>query len=100
MLLAPVARLLPFTVRDATAFVPDAARVPEPSVVLPSLNVRVPVGETVPLEGVTVTLSTVLPLAGILVTLAARAVVVLTVTGATVTINGAEVEAAKPVLPK
>ena len=67
-----MARLLPFTVREAV----DPERAADPRVVLPSVNVTVPVGAALPLAGFTVAVSTVFAEEGMLAGLAVTVVVV------------------------
>ena len=95
MVLLPTARLLPFTVRAAVAFPPDAASVTEPRIVFPMTNLTLPGGAADPLAGLTVAVKSVVPVEAIEVGLAASAVVVATIGGG-VTVTVAEpVELAK-----
>jgi hypothetical protein len=57
--LLPATRLEPFTVIDADAAGPRDASVTHPNETFPAVNVNVPVGATIPLDGFTVTINTV-----------------------------------------
>ncbi len=63
MTLAPAARLLPFMVKAAVAFEPEAVSVAEPSEVLPKVKVTLPVGAVLPDAGVSATDTCDVPLA-------------------------------------
>jgi hypothetical protein len=77
MVLLPVARAVPLTVKVATPLLPDISRVPLPSVLFPKVNVTVPPGAAaVALAGFTVAVIVVLALLAILAGLAETVVVV------------------------
>ena len=86
IVLLPVASELPLTVNVATPLLPEAARVPAPSVLFPRVKVTVPLGAVVPLDGFTVAVSVVLAVLAILVGLAETVVVVATAGTVTVTV--------------
>jgi hypothetical protein len=94
MLLAPVANLAPETLSTAVAVVPEdapedapeAASVAVPSAVLPTENVTVPAGATLPLAGVTVAVSCVVPAAAMVAGAAMMAVLLATGGPVTVTV--------------
>ena len=84
ILLLPVDRLVPLTVKDAEAVVPDegAVKVTDPSQFPPLTNTMVPVGTVVPLTGVTFAVKTVEEDEAMLVALAASVILVPTAAGA------------------
>jgi tetrahydrodipicolinate N-succinyltransferase len=95
MVLAPAARLLALIVNDAV----DAARMADPSEVVPSVKATLPVGVVVPDAGFTVTVNCVVADAAMLDGVAVTAVVVAMGEAVTVTLNGDAADAEKPVPP-
>jgi len=72
MLVTPVTRLVPFTVKPALAVDPEAVNVAVPSVTWPTKNAMLPVGAVLPDAGVRVTDKVVDALEAMLAGLAAR----------------------------
>jgi len=87
MVLAPEARLLPFTASVALPFAPEAVSGDVPSTVVPAANVTLPVGAAVPLAGLTVAVNCVVAVDEMLAGFANTAVVVATGGGVTVTLT-------------
>jgi hypothetical protein len=50
---------VPFAVRDAVAFIPEAASVTVPRDVFPAAKITLPVGAALPLAGFTLTVNTI-----------------------------------------
>jgi hypothetical protein len=92
--LVPVANALAFTLSEA---VPAAEREAVPKLLLPRLNVTVPVGAALPLAALTVAVSDVDPVVLMDVGLAVRVVVVATTGMVTVTVAAAVDVAKLPV---
>jgi hypothetical protein len=88
IVLAPVSRLDPFTVKTAVALEPEAVSVFEPSEVFPKVKAMLPVGAALPDAGVSVAVSWVAALEAMLAGLAATARVV--ATGAPVMVSVTE----------
>jgi hypothetical protein len=97
MVLLPVARLVPFTVRVAVEVAPDAVSDAVPRMVFPTANVMFPVGAALPLAGFTVATSWVVAVEAILAGVAVTDVVVLTTGAVTVTATDADELAKFPV---
>src|ERR1700679_530969 len=86
MLLAPTARLLPFTISAAEEPVADAVRVAVPSRVLPNANATLPEGALLPLACFTAAVNTVDPLCAIAAGFAVTVIEVPISSAATVTV--------------